>query len=162
MEDPRASRSQAVPLWTGVVVVLALVLGVPGALRNFRAVERLPDPSTVGLPEPIEPEGELEEPPRVFRWTPGGEDVDFAQVVIYRASYERIWESPPLTEAHFELDPDQAFLGIPPWEECAWKVREVVAGRPRASSRLAMFQFRKDHRGLEAGEALPESRFIIE
>ena len=88
--------------------------------------------------------------------------MDFAQVVIYRASFERLWESPPLTEARFELDPDQAFLGIPAWEECAWKVREVVDGRPRAASRLAVFQFRKDHRGFEAGEALPESRFIID
>jgi len=143
-------------------VVLATVLGLTGAFRSFRTIERLPDPSAVTLPVPLEPEGELEEPPRVFRWTPGGDDVEFAQVVIYRASFERIWESPPLTEPYFEVDPDLAFLGIPPWEECSWKVREVVGGRPRSTSRIASFQFRKDHRGLEAGEGEPESRFITD
>jgi hypothetical protein len=162
MKPPRTSRSPAIPVWTGAVVFLALTLGLPGAARNFRPGEGLPDPATLGLPEPLEPEGELEEPPRVFRWTPGGEDVAFSQVVIYRSTFERLWESPPLRGDSYELDPDRAFVGIPAGEECVWRVREISGGRPRAASRSVPFTFRKDHRGFAADEAPPESRPLFD
>jgi hypothetical protein len=157
-----ASDRPAMPvrLWLLVILLVALVIALLGGVRNFRADADIAAPDTVELPTPIEPEGEIDVPPSVFRWEPGGPDVTWAQVTIYRGSFERIWESAPLADTVWTTDPREAFRGIPAGEECFWKVREVVDGRPRAASRYVPFTFRKDARGYGPGEAPPEARYV--
>ncbi|MDP6461120.1 MAG: hypothetical protein QF819_09810 [Gemmatimonadota bacterium] len=141
-----AARS-ARKLWGGAVLVgaaLLLVVSGRGALPS------LPSGEEIGIPELISPEGDLAGPPTHFTWVPGGEDVDFAQVIVYRGTMERIWATGPLQGSEATV-PEFIYDELTLDEPCAWRVREVVDGRPRASSRLAKFGF-----GMESDPAAPE------
>jgi hypothetical protein len=126
-------------------------------VRGFRPEPSGAVPSDTKLPVLIEPEGELPNPPKVFRWTPGGTDVDLAQIAIYHTSLEPVWQSAPIHGSSLEIDPAVVFQGIGAGEKLCWRVREVTRGRPRATSAFARFQFDLDARGL-GKESPPEER----
>ena len=147
-----------VRLWTAVLVVGAVLLGTAGGLRNFRGAPGTGVPADTPLPVLHEPAGDLPEPPRVFRWTPGGPDVDLSQVTVFRGNLEPWWYSAPLDTCVIEVDPSEVFAGIPAGETVFWRVREVTQGRPRATSALAQLSFALDTGGRGPGEAPPEER----
>ncbi len=156
MTEPAAARP-----WTLVLLAGAAALALGGDVAgNFR-----PEPSgavdpDTPLPVPLEPEGELPAPPTVFRWTPGGDDVDLAQVVLFSSNYEVFWQSGPLEGPPLEIVPEEVFAGIPAGEPLAWRVREVARGRPRAASRMVVFSFTVDAHGRPIGESVPANPFL--
>ena len=93
------------------------------------------------LPDPLEPSGEVESAPLRFVWTPGAEDVDLSQVIIFRGDMTRLWESAP-TDTNEVTIPLHAFDAVFPMEPCYWRVREVSDGQPRAASPLKVFKIR--------------------
>ncbi len=156
MTEPAAAR-----LWTVVVLAGAATLALGGDVAGNFA----PEPSGAVAPEtplpvPLEPEGELPAPPAVFRWTPGGDDVDLAQIVLFRSNYEVFWQSGPLEGPPLEVAPAEIFAGIPAGEPVAWRVREVAQGRPRAASRMVIFSFEVDTEGRPVGESRPANPFL--
>ncbi|MEZ5063702.1 MAG: hypothetical protein R3B81_03155 [bacterium] len=154
-----STRSPAVAFWVALPLLAALLL-LPAGWRNLRPLAI--DVESPGIPEIEGPEGTLPVPPREFRWTPGGDDVEWSQVLLYRATFERLWESPPLTEPVFPVDPREVFRGIPAGEEVWWKVREIADGRARAASRLVRFTFEVDAFGHGPGEAPTYARPLVD
>jgi hypothetical protein len=152
MNELREPSSGPIRLWSIVLVAAGLLLAwLGGARENFRPEPSGAVPVDTPIPVALEPQGELPEPPKVFRWTPGGTDVDVSQVAIYRSTLEPLWQSRPTHATSLELDPSQVFHGIPAGEELAWRVREVSRGRPRATSAFVKFKFQKNAEGLPVG-----------
>lgn len=146
--------------------VFGLTSGAVALFVAFGAAENLrPEASgrisqdTV-LPVSIAPIGELESPPTEFRWTPGGEDVDFSQIVLFDDRLQRIWASPLLREPRLTVDPQQLFRGVVAGRKCGWTVREVYQGRPRATSAIAEFSFATDVKGRGVGESIADAPLI--
>jgi hypothetical protein len=128
----------------------ALAFGLFAALRPNGGPDANPvEPPR--QPEPIAPEGTFEEPPLEFRWTPGGDDVDFSQLIVYRDDMNRVWASGPVEGSEVTL-PVSVYEGMPAGIPCYWHVREVSAGRPRATSRIAQFEFERDLEGYGPGQ----------
>jgi len=137
-----------VRLWSAVLVAGAVVLFVAGgAIDNFRPEPSGLMPEDTPRPVPGDPQGELESPPSRFEWTPGGDDVDVAQVVIFRESLDLLWQSSPRKGPPVELVPEDVFADVPAGEWIYWRIREVQGGRPRATSALVQFRFATDVHG---------------
>jgi hypothetical protein len=130
----------------GVVVAAAVILGIV-ALRPSPVESEAPQAlRDVGIPQPIEPLGPVDDPPTRFVWTPGGEDVDLSQVIVYGKDMQRIWATAPL-DTNVATIPLDAYLGIGAGENCFWRVREVKDGKARAASGMRPFAFRRDLAG---------------
>jgi hypothetical protein len=159
MSETRGPVEGPTRVWSAVFVVLGiLVAALGGAVQGFRPEPSGAVPADTPLPLLGEPQGDLPAPPKVFRWTPGGTDVDLSQVAIYRSTLEPLWQSSPVRGTSIEVDPADVFQGVPAGEQLLWRVREVSRGRPRASSAYGKFKFAVDTRGLGAGVAPPEVR----
>lgn len=153
--------STAARPWAFVLLAGAVLVALGGDLAgNFRPEPTGAVPADTPLPIPIEPEGDLPAPPSVFRWTPGGEDVDLAQVVLFRSNYEVFWQSGPLEGPPLTVVPGEVFAGVPAGETLAWRVREVSHGRPRAASGMTVFSFAVDVQGLPVGQSRPAQPFL--
>ncbi len=156
MTDSSSSRDHdlTAPAYRRVGLILlaaaiALFL-VGGGLDGIRRSG--PEPGlAVGLPEPVEPEGELASPPTVFRWTPGGTDVVFAQITVTNDDLGRLWSSGPLETSEVTI-PLEVYQGVGAGSVCYWQIREFSEGHPRAASRLSRFRFREDADGFGPGE----------
>ena len=148
---PAATR-----FWSAVLVGAAVVLVLAGgAFRNFRPEPPARVPADTAIPVIQEPKGQLQTPPTVFRWTPGGTDVDLAQIAIYRGNLEPVWQSSPLQGSSLEVDPHELFEGVAAGEPLYWRVREISRGRPRATSSFAPFSFAVDVHGRGPEESQP-------
>lgn len=138
-------------LGIGVVLLAAALFFV--AARSS-SMSEAPDPlRAIEIPHVVEPIGDVDLPPTRFHWTPGGDDVDLSQVIVYRKDSARIWESSP-TESTEVIAPDFIYEGIRPGEPCYWRVREVTDGKARAASGMTRFVFRRDSLGNEAPATL--------
>ncbi len=147
--SPRAAPGDdafAERMGAAFVVAAAVILGIV-ALRpppvESGAPQALRD---VGIPQPIEPVGPVDAPPTRFAWTPGGEDVDLSQVIVYGQDMQRIWATAPL-DTNVATIPLDAYLGIGAGENCFWRVREIKDGKARAASGMRPFAFRRDLQG---------------
>ena len=161
-EGGGAERAGALPvrIWGAVVVVGALGLFLlAGGWENVRPVFPGPTAETEVLPLPVSPQGSQASPPLHFRWKASADDIDFAQVILYRRSYERFWESGP-TVGNEVTVPLQAYEGVGAGETCYWRVREVADGKPRGSSPFIEFEFAVDSRGYGPGEAPPPELLV--
>ncbi|MFN8179992.1 MAG: hypothetical protein U0167_18815 [bacterium] len=159
MSEPRDPVEVPARVWSAVFVVAGILLvALGGAVQGFRPEPSGAVPADTPLPTLGEPQGPLPAPPKVFRWTPGGTDVDLSQVAIYRSTLEPLWQSSPVRGSSIEVEPSEVFQGVPAGEELLWRVREVSHGRPRASSAYGRFKFAVDTRGLGPGAAPPEAR----
>ena len=159
MSETRDPADVPVRVWSAVLVVAGiLVAALGGAVQGFRPEPSGAVPADTPLPTLSEPQGDLPAPPKVFRWTPGGTDVDLAQVAVYRSTLEPLWQSAPLRGSSIQVDPADVFQGVPAGEELLWRVREVSHGRPRAASAYGRFKFAVDTRGVGPGAAPPEVR----
>jgi hypothetical protein len=144
-----------------LALVGALVLLVLGGVpENFRALPSGRIPADTPVPVILAPAGEQEQLPTVFRWTPGGPDVDFSQVLVFDDSLSRIWTSAPVRGSELTVDPAIVFDGIQAGTPCAWSVREVYQGRPRATSALQEFSFNHDWLGRPIGESRPGPKLL--
>jgi len=144
IQPPASSedRSEAFAFWSTIAIgILGALLLV--ATGRAPAPAKAKDASTeaVKLPEPIEPAAYVDTAPLRFVWTPGGDDVDLSQVIIFRGDMTRIWESAP-TDTNEVTVPLHAFDVIYPMEPCFWRVREVTDGKPRAASALKPFKIK--------------------
>jgi hypothetical protein len=136
------------------VLVAALLLGV-AAVRAPRGDE--PQDAArreVGIPQPIEPIGIVDDPPTRFTWTPGGDDVDLSQLIVYGRDMARLWESAPL-DTNVAVIPLDAYSGVGAGQTCFWRVREVSDGKARAASAIKVFAFRRDLAGNVVEPKLP-------
>jgi hypothetical protein len=161
-EGGGAERAKSLPvrIWGAVVVVGAVALFLlAGGWENVRPVFPGPAGETEVLPLPVSPQGSHPSPPLHFRWKASADDVDFAQVILYRRSYERFWESGP-TVGNEVTVPLQAYEGVGAGETCYWRVREVADGKPRGSSPFIEFEFAVDSRGYGPGEAPPPELLV--
>lgn len=150
------SNPAAVRMWTVVVLAAAAAVVLGGNAReSFRPEPSGAIPADTPLPVLHDPQGDLPAPPSQFAWTPGGNDVDLAQVVLFKSNLEVFWQSGPLSGPPLTVDPAEVFAGIPAGEPLAWRVREVSGGKPRASSDLVVFSFAVDTQGIPAGESRP-------
>jgi hypothetical protein len=155
-------RPEAFPLrvWSAVVVVGALALFVlAGGWSNSRPTFSAAQTEVEVLPLPVSPEGSQPSPPLHFHWKPSRTDVDFAQVILYRQSFERFWESAPTAGDEVTV-PVEAYDGVGAGETCYWRVREVADGKPRGSSAFVKFDFAVDSKGYGPGEAPPPELFL--
>jgi len=144
-------------VWSTVLLLGAVALLLLGDVRGNFAPEPSPRlPEDTPLPVLQEPLGELERPPSRFVWTPGGPEVDYAQVLLFDERQERFWESAPLTGGELEVDPATVFSEVPAGPPLTWRVREVADGRPRAISAVGEFRFTTGVDGLGIGETAPE------
>lgn len=156
VNDPNspATPDPSIRAWSVAILALAaaiLVLG--GGVANFRPVSRdLVSPDTP-IPVGIEPEGVQDTPPTEFRWTPGGDDVDLAQLILYRGDRKRLWQSAPIRGSDFEV-PLDAYRDIPAGETLYWRVREVRRGKARAAAAFVAFWYQKDLQGRGPGEGV--------
>ena len=151
---PNSFVASSFPFWSAALLVLAagvFVLG--GGVTSFRPVSRDLVTADTPLPVPLEPKGEQDAPPTKFRWTKGGDDVDLAQLLLYRANQKRLWQSAPTRGSELEV-PLSAYEHVPAGETISWRVREVRRGKARASSALAEFSFRVDIQGRGPGEGV--------
>ena len=152
--DLSPPATAAARTWVGAVLALAVVVFlVGGGAGNFRPVSRDLVTEDTPIPVGLSPEGVQEAPPTEFRWTPGGEDADLTQLVLYRADRKRLWQSAPLRGAELEV-PLSAYEHIPAGETLYCRVREVRRGKPRATSALVAFWFRVDLKGRGPGEGV--------
>jgi hypothetical protein len=136
-----------------VLVTAAAIFLLGGGATNFRPVPRdLVAPDTP-LPVGLEPEGVHDTPPTMFRWTPGGQDVDLSQLLLYRGNRSRIWQSAPVQGSELEI-PLAAYQDIPAGETLYWRVREVRRGKARASSARVAFWYQLDSQGRGPGEGV--------
>jgi predicted phage tail protein len=153
--DPTSSRPPNAPVvrtWGVAVLLLAAAIFVlGGGATNFRPVSRDLVAEDTPIPVGIEPEGVQDTPPTVFRWTPGGDDVDLTQLILYRADKKRLWQSAPTRAAELEV-PLEAYRHIPAGETLYWRVREVRRGKARAASAFVAFWFQIDLQGKGPGE----------
>jgi hypothetical protein len=139
---PAEDRTEAFAFWTMMTIAIAgaILLLVTG--RSPSPAKAKAEPTeTVNLPKLIEPAGILDSVPQQFRWTPGGDDVDISQVIIFRGDMTRIWESAP-TDSDEVTVPLHMFNLIAPMEPLFWRVREVTDGKPRAASDLMPFKIK--------------------
>lgn len=158
-ESPSLSRAAVV--WSSVLLLAAIALLVGGGVRRNFAPEpsgRVADGTR--LPRPLEPLGELEAPPVVFRWEAGGPDVDYSQILVFNERQERIWSSAPLTGSELTVDPQAVFGNLAAGPPVFWSVREVAGGRPRATSPMVEFLFLVDVQGRGIGESQPGEALI--
>ncbi len=130
-----------------------------GVRENFRPIAGGRVPEDTPVPVCLEPAGDLEHPPTLFRWTSGGDDVDFAQVLLFDERLNRVWSSAPVTGAELRVE-SSVFDGLQAGTLCSWSVREVRQGRPRATSALAEFSFEFDTQGRPVGESLPAPEIL--
>lgn len=138
------------------VVGAALLLFLfGGAFEGFRPVPsgRVPEDTT--LPVGTYPQGELPEPPTIFRWEPGGDDVDLSQVIVFDDRRNRLWQSVPLAGREVAIDAARVFERAAAGRVYSWSVREFRRGRPRATSALVQFSFDVDVHGRGIGESIP-------
>lgn len=108
-------------------------------------------PDSVGIPQLIEPIGLVEKPPLVFRWQPGGDDVDYTQLLVYRSDMMRLYASAPLETNSTEVPPyiyDTTGPGVPIF----WRVREIRGGKARATSGFRKVFYRADFKGNVASQ----------
>ncbi|MBZ0268761.1 hypothetical protein K8I85_11435, partial [bacterium] len=138
-----------------VLVAAVLLLVVGGVVEGFRPLPSGRIPEDTPLPVGEEPQGELPEPPAVFRWEPGGDDVDLSQVIIFDDRRERLWQSVPLTGSELTVDVAHVFDRAAAGHVYSWSVREFRNGRPRATSPLVQFSFDVDVHGRGIGESVP-------
>jgi hypothetical protein len=144
--------------WSAILAAAAAGLALAGdALDNFRPEPVWVPPADTSLPVVEAPQGRVPDPPREFRWTPGGEDVDLAQVSIFRKNLNPVWQSGPVARPPVEVVPEEVFAGVAAGEELFWRVREVRDGRPRATSAMASFTFDRDTQGRGPAESVPEA-----
>ncbi|HET9887544.1 MAG TPA: hypothetical protein VFR10_08525, partial [bacterium] len=99
---PSEDRPEAFAFWSMVAItiggaILLVAIGRGPAPDKAEAEVSAATDSTepVKLPQPIEPIGIVETAPLQFRWTPGSDDVDLAQVIVFKGDMTRIWESAP-------------------------------------------------------------------
>jgi hypothetical protein len=153
---PTPSVSRAGRAWAVVLGGSALALLLFGGAREgFRPLPSGRIPADTPLPVGIEPSGNLDAPPSVFRWTPGGPDVDFSQVLVFDERFERVWQSAPVADHEIKVDPARVFARVAAGAPLSWSVREVRRGRPRATSAAVAFTFAVDVQGRGIGESLP-------
>lgn len=150
----RPSRGGTIAAACVVGAALALFL-FGGAIEGFRPVPSGRIPEDTKLPVGTYPEGELPEPPAVFRWEPGGDDVDLSQVIVFDDRRNRLWQSVPLAGSEVAIDPPAVFAGAAAGRVYSWSVREFRGGRPRATSALVQFSFDVDVHGRGIGESVP-------
>lgn len=149
---PRATR-----LWSAILVGAGVALALfGGALQGFRPEPSGRIPTDAVLPVALEPRGELPAPPTVFRWTPGGDDVDLVQVAIYRSNLEAVWQSSPVQGSSIEVDPREVFEDVAAGEQVSWRVREISRGRARATSAAQVFSFAVDVHGRGPAQSGPQ------
>jgi hypothetical protein len=153
--DSDASNAPGVPrTWIAAGLLLAAaVFVVGGGASNFRPLPRDLVPEDTPVPVGIEPEGVCEVPPAKFRWTPGGDDVELSQLLVYRGDLKRLWQSAPVRGAEIEI-PVSAYKDIPAGETLHWRVREVRRGKARATSALVSFWYQTDLEGRKPGEGV--------
>jgi hypothetical protein len=146
--------------WSAVLLVAAVALLVGGgAVDNFRPLPSGAVPADTPLPVLESPRGELPEPPRVFKWTPGGER-DLSQVTLLRGNLTPLWRSAPTESSELHVDPAVVFAEIPAGGHLYWRVREVRDGKPRATSAVAEFWFVTHVRGQAEGKSAPMEPFL--
>jgi hypothetical protein len=150
-----ASNAPGVPrTWIASVLLLAAaVFAVGGGATAFRPLSRDLVPADTPVPVGIEPDGVCEAPPAKFRWTPGGDDAELSQLLVYRGDLKRLWQSAPVRGAEIEI-PLSAYADIPAGETLYWRVREVRRGKARATSALVAFWYQVDLAGRKPGEGV--------
>lgn len=152
--DPSPRTTVTARTWVGATLALAVaVFLLGGGAGNFRPVSRDLVTEDTTIPVGVSPEGVQDTPPTRFRWTPGGEDVDLTQLILYRADRKRLWQSAPLRGAELEV-PLSAYEHIPAGETLYWRVREVRRGKPRATSAFVAFWFQADLKGRGPGDGV--------
>jgi hypothetical protein len=137
------------------VAAAVVLVFAGGAFESFRPEPPAKIPPDTPLPVVLEPKGDLASPPKVFRWAPGGPDVDLAQVAIYRKNLEPLWQSSPIQGSSLEVDPRELFEGVGAGEPLVWRVREISQGRPRATSAFELFSFAVDVHGRGPAQSRP-------
>ena len=150
----RPSRGGMIAAACVLVAAVALFLA-GGAMDGFRPVPSGRIPDDTKLPVGIEPQGERPEPPTVFRWEPGGDDVDLSQVIVFDDRRNRLWQSVPIAGNEVVVDAAHVFERAAAGRVYSWSVREFHAGRPRATSALVQFSFDVDVHGRGIGESVP-------
>jgi hypothetical protein len=138
-----------------VLVAAVLLFFAGGALEGFRPEPSGRIPGDTKLPVGTSPEGELPAPPTVFRWEPGGDDVDLSQVIVFDDRRDRLWQSVPVKGSELTVDVEHVFAMAAAGHVYSWSVREFRAGRPRATSALVQFSFDVDVHGRGIGESMP-------
>jgi hypothetical protein len=145
--------------WFGAALLLAGTVALLGlsARAGRSASDAPPAARAVEIPAAIEPIGAMDEPPTRFVWTPGGDDVELSQLILYGRDMKRIWETGPLDTCVATV-PLVAYSGIRAGETCFWRVREVANGKARAASNMQPFAFRRDLAGNVAEPEHPSLR----
>src|ERR1700752_1656156 len=98
-------------LGAGIVLAAALLLGVVAIRAPRGDASESPALREVGVPQPIEPVGVVEARPPLFTWTPGGDDVDLTQVIVYGREMTRLWETAPL-DTNVATIPIEAYANV--------------------------------------------------
>lgn len=145
--------------WIGIGALL-LVSGVlawsgsrpfEGSATASSAAALSATPDSVGIPQLVEPIGLVETPPLEFRWQPGGDDVDYTQLLIYRSDMLRLYTSGPL-ETNSATVPPYVYDTTGPGVPIFWRVREIRDGKARAASGFRKVFYRADFKGNVASQ----------